>query len=50
MLTVAPDRDLVERQLGNGVLVCPRCEAGVLGGHGWVGRGGCAGPMAGWCC
>ena len=38
MLTVAPDRDLVERQLGNGELVCPRCEAGVLGGHGWVGR------------
>ncbi|MGZ6623651.1 MAG: hypothetical protein ACXVHD_29045, partial [Solirubrobacteraceae bacterium] len=38
MLTVAPDRDLVERQLGNGELACPRCEAGVLGGHGWVGR------------
>src|SRR6516225_5891209 len=38
MVTVAPDRDLVERQLGNGELVCPRCEAGVLGGHGWVGR------------
>jgi len=38
VLTVAPDRDLVERQLGNGELVCPRCEAGVLGGHGWVGR------------
>lgn len=38
MLTVAPDQDLVERQLGNGDLVCPRCEAGVLGEHGWVGR------------
>ena len=38
MLTVAPDRDLVERQLGNGEVVCPRSEAGVLGGHGWVGR------------
>ncbi len=38
MLTVAPDRDLAGRQLGNGELVCPRCEAGVLGGHGWVRR------------
>jgi hypothetical protein len=38
MLTVAPDRDLVERLLRNGGLVCPRCETGVLGGHGWVPR------------
>jgi hypothetical protein len=36
VLTVAPDRDLVERQLRDGELRCPRCGAGVLGGHGQV--------------
>ena len=36
MLTVAPDRNVVERQLRDGELRCPRCEAGVLGGHGQV--------------
>ena len=36
MLTVAGDRDLVERQLASGLLVCPACGTGVLGGHGWV--------------
>ena len=36
MLTVAADPGLVERQLKNGELRCPRCEVGVLGGHGWV--------------
>ena len=36
MLTVAADRDLVERQLASGLLVCPECGTGVLGGHGWV--------------
>jgi len=36
MLTVAGDRDLVERQLAGGLLVCPACGTGVLGGHGWV--------------
>ena len=36
MLTVAGDRDLVERQLASGLLVCPECGTGVLGGHGWV--------------
>src|SRR5260370_7402965 len=35
MLTVAADRDLVERQLASGLLVCPECGTGVLGGHGW---------------
>src|SRR5258707_3524042 len=35
MLTVAADRDLVERQLAGGLLVCPECGTGVLGGHGW---------------
>ena len=36
MLTVAGDRDLVERQLAGGLLACPECGTGVLGGHGWV--------------
>src|SRR5258708_2446232 len=36
MLTVAADRDLVERQLAGGLLVCPECGTGGLGGHGWV--------------
>src|SRR5258708_7435853 len=36
MLTVAADRDVVERQLAGGRLVCPECGTGVLGGHGWV--------------
>src|SRR5258708_18884590 len=36
MLTVAADRDLVERQLAGGLRVCPEGGAGVLGGHGWV--------------
>ena len=36
MLTVAGDRDLVERLLASGLLVCPACGTGVLGGHGWV--------------
>src|SRR5260370_41074189 len=36
MLTVAADRDLVERQLAGGLLVCPEGGTGVLGGHGWV--------------
>jgi hypothetical protein len=36
MLTVAADRDLVERQLTAGLLACPECGTGVLGGHGWV--------------
>src|SRR6266702_354646 len=36
MLTVAGDRDLVERQLAGGLLVCPECGTGVVGGHGWV--------------
>ena len=36
VLTVAADRDLVEQLLRDGQLVCPRCETGVLGGHGWV--------------
>ena len=35
-MTVAGDRDLVERQLASGLLVCPACGTGVLGGHGWV--------------
>ena len=33
MLTVNGDRDVVERQLGNGELACPSC-GGVLGGWG----------------
>ena len=37
VLTVSADRDLVERQLAGGLLVCPACGTGVLGGHGWVG-------------
>ncbi len=36
VLTVSADRDLVERQLAGGLLVCPECGRGVLGGHGWV--------------
>jgi len=36
VLTVAADGDLVERQLAGGLLRCPECGAGVLGGHGWV--------------
>src|SRR5258708_7327337 len=36
MLTVAADRDLVERQLAGGLLVCPEGGTGGLGGHGWV--------------
>lgn len=36
VLTVAADRDLVERQLADGLLMCPECGTGVLGGHGWV--------------
>ena len=36
MLTVAADPDLAGRLLRDGELACPRCELGVLGGHGWV--------------
>ena len=36
VLTVSADRDLVERQLAGGLLRCPECGTGVLGGHGWV--------------
>ena len=36
VLTVSADRDLVERQLAGGLLRCPACGTGVLGGHGWV--------------
>jgi hypothetical protein len=36
VLTVSGDRDLVERQLRDGLLRCPRCAVGVLGGHGRV--------------
>ncbi len=38
VLTVAPDRDLVERQLAGGLLVCPACGTGTLGAHGWLPR------------
>src|SRR6266702_3745199 len=49
MLTVAGDRDLVERQLAGGLLVCPECGTGV-GGGGWVGArvgGGVGGAPGG---
>jgi len=36
VLTVAADPDLAGRLLRDGELACPRCELGVLGGHGWV--------------
>jgi len=36
VLTVSADRDLVERQLAGGLMRCPACGTGVLGGHGWV--------------